>query len=173
MQVEILIAGSGGQGIILMGNIIGKAATLNGMFATQVSTHGSSQRGTPVRTEIILSDKPIKFAFVQKPNFFIIMSYRGFNTFGRRIIEDTQVFIDLDRVKDFHLDYKKEYISMPASTIAKEIGNPLGANFVMLGKFLNNTKILPLKIVEEAIIQNVPEQFIKQNLAAVRKGYNL
>ncbi|GAG11687.1 unnamed protein product, partial [marine sediment metagenome] len=83
MQVEILIIGSGGQGIILMGKIIGSAATLNGMFATQISTHGSSQRGTPVRTEIILSDKPVKFSFVQKPDFSIIMSYRGFNVFGR------------------------------------------------------------------------------------------
>jgi len=170
MQVEILIAGSGGQGIILMGNIIGKAATLNGMFATQVSSHGSSQRGTPVRTEIILSDKPVKFAFVQKPDFFIIMSYRGFNVFGRRMVEDTQVFIDLDRVKNFHLDYHGKYISLPASTIAKEIGNPLGANFVMLGKFLSISEIIPLKLVEEAIIQNTPEQFIEKNLDAVRKG---
>ena len=170
MQVKILIAGSGGQGIILMGNIIGKAATLNGMFATQVSNHGSSQRGTPVQTEIVISDKQIKFAFVQKPDYFIIMSYRGFNEFGRRMVEDTQVFIDLDRVKDFHMNYQGEYISLSASTIAKEIGNPLGANFVMLGKFLSISDIIPLKIVEEAIIQNTPEQFIKKNLDAVRKG---
>ena len=173
MQVEILIAGSGGQGIILMGNIIGKAATLNGMFATQVSTHGSSQRGTPVQTELILSNKPVKFAFVQKPDFFIIMSYQGFNEFDGRIVEDTQVFINLDRVKDFHLDYPGEYISLSASTIAKEIGNLLGANFVMLGKLLSTIEIIPLKIVEEAIIQNTPEQFIKKNLEAVRKGYTI
>ena len=173
MQVEILIIGSGGQGIILMGKIIGSAATLNGMFATQISTHGSSQRGTPVRTEIILSDKPVKFSFVQKPDFSIIMSYRGFNVFGRQIVEDTQVFIDLDRVKDFHLDYQGEYISLPASTIAKEIGSPLGANFVMLGKFLSTTEIIPLKMVEEAIIQSTPEPFIKKNLEAVKKGYTI
>jgi len=170
MQVEILIAGSGGQGIILMSNIIGAAATLQGMFATQVSTYGSAQRSTPVHTEIVISNRPVKFPFVQKPDFFIVMSHQGFNEFSRRMGEDTLVFIDLDRAKDVKLDCQGKYISLSASGIAKEIGNPIGANFVMLGKFLSTTEIIPLKIVEEAIIQNTPEQFIKKNLEAVRKG---
>lgn len=170
MQIEILIAGSGGQGIILTGGILGKAATLNGMYATQVSNHGSSQRGTPVRTEIIISDKPIKFAFIQKPDYFIVMSYLGFNRFSKNMVEKTKVFIDSDRVKNFHLNYQGEYISLPATTIAKELGNPLGANIVMLGKFLSVSNIIPLKIVEETIIQNTPEKFIEKNLEALKKG---
>ena len=173
MHNEILIAGSGGQGIILLGNIIGKAATLNGMFVTQVSTHGSSQRGTPVQTEIIISDKPIDFAFTQKPDFFIIMSYRGFLEFGRKIVENTKVFIDSDRVIDFDKNYKGKYNSLTASTAAKEIGNPIGANLVMLGKFISVTKIMPLKIIEEAIKEITPEKFIMKSLEALKKGYNL
>lgn len=173
MQVEILIGGSGGQGIILTGSILGKAATLNGMYASQVSNHGSSQRGTPVRTEIIISDKPIKFAFVQKPDFFIVMSYLGFNRFSKKMVEKTKVFIDSDRVKDFHNYYQGEYISLPATTIAKEMDNPLGANIVMLGKFLSISNIIPLKVVEEAIIQNTPEKFLQKNLGAIKKGYSI
>lgn len=173
MHVEIFIAGSGGQGIILTGGILGKAATLNGMYATQVSNHGSSQRGTPVRTEIIISDKPIEYAFVQNPDFFIVMSYLGFNRFSNNMVEKTKVFINSDRVKDFKNYYDGEYISLPASTIAKEMGNPLGANIVMLGKFLSFLKIIPLKVVEDAIIQNTPEQFIEKNLLSIRKGYTI
>ena len=74
-------------------------------------------------------------------------------------------------MKDFHLDYHGEYISLPASTIAKDMGNPLGANFVRLGKFLSTANIIPLEIVEKAITQNTPEQFTEKNLEAVRKGY--
>ena len=171
MHIEILIAGSGGQGIILIGGILGKAATLNGMYATQVSNHGSSQRGTPVRTEIIISDKPIKYALVQKPDYFIVMSYLGYNRFNKNMVEKTKIFIDSDRVKDFHKYYEGKYISLPASTISKEMGNPLGANIVMLGKFLSASNIIPLKMVEEAIVQNIPEQFIEKNLEAIRKGH--
>ncbi|MCK5342312.1 MAG: 2-oxoacid:acceptor oxidoreductase family protein [Candidatus Heimdallarchaeota archaeon] len=170
MKVEILIAGSGGQGIILMGNIIGVAATLQGMYATQVKTYGSAQRSTPVHTEIVISDKPVKFAFSQKPDFFIAMSDQGFNKFSERRNKDTLVFLDSDRVKDVKMDDQGKHISLHASRIAKEIGNPIGANFVILGKFLSTTKIIPFKIVEEAIIQNTPEQFIKKNLEAMRKG---
>ena len=170
MQVEILIGGSGGQGIILMGGILGKAATLNGMYATQVSNHGSSQRGTPVRTEIVISDSPIKFSFVQKPDFFIVMSYLGFTRFKESMVKETKVIIDSDRVKDFNMNYQGRYTSIPASTIAKEIGIPIGANFVMLGKFLASSNIIPLKVVEEAIINNTPDKFVDKNLEAIRKG---
>ena len=173
MQIEILIAGSGGQGIIFMGGILGKAATLNGMYATQVSNHGSSQRGTPVRTEIILSDKPIKYVFLQKPDFFIVMSYLGFNRFSKSMVDKTKVFIDSNRVKDFNNKYQGEYISLPATTIAKEMGNHLGANIVMLGKFLKISNIIPLKVVEEALIQNTAVQFKEKNLEAIRKGYSI
>ena len=170
MQVEILIGGSGGQGIVLIGSILAKAATQNGMYATQVSNHGSSQRGTPVRSEIIISDRPINYTFVQKPDFFIVMSYLGFTTFKKSMVEETKVIIDSDRVKDFNLNYQGEYISLPASTISKEIGNPIGANFVMLGKFLSISDIIPLEVVEEAIKYNAPEKFLDKNLEAIRQG---
>jgi len=153
-----------------MSKIIGAAAANQGSFATQVSTYGSAQRDVPVHTEIIISNNPVKFTFVQKPDFFIAMSHQGFNEFSRRTVEDTLVFIDSDHVKDDRLDGQEKYILLPASRIAKEIGNPIGANFVMLGKFLSTTKIIPFKIVEEAIRQIIPEQFIKRNLEAMRKG---
>jgi 2-oxoglutarate ferredoxin oxidoreductase subunit gamma len=140
------------------------------MFATQVSTYGSAQRSTPVHTEIVISDRPIKFPFVQKPDFFIAMDQQGFNKFSNRMNENTLVFLDSDHVKDVKLDCQSNYSSLSASNIAKEMGNPLGANFVMLGKFVSTTNIIPLKIVEEAILQNTPEQFIKKNLEAVKKG---
>ena len=156
-----------------MGNIIGAAATLHGMFATQVSVYGSAQRGMPVHTAIVISDRPVKFAFVQKPDFFIVMQHKEFNRFSNRMSNDTIVFMDLDPMKDVKLQSPWRYISLPASAIAKDMGNSVGANFVMLGKFLSTNEIIPLKIVEEAIIQNIPEQYIKQNLAAVRKGYSI
>jgi len=173
MRVEIIITGSGGQGIILMGKIIGAAATLQGLFAAQVSTYGSSQRGMPVHTEIVISDKPVKFAFVEKPDFFIAMSHQGFDEFSKKVGEDTLVFIDLDHVKDDKLDCQGKHISLCASGIAKEIGNPIGANFVMLGKFLSAIEIIQLKMIEKAITQNTPEQFVLKNLEAVRKGYTI
>jgi Pyruvate/2-oxoacid:ferredoxin oxidoreductase gamma subunit len=124
----------------------------------------------PIHTEIIISNKPVKFAFVQKPDYFIIMSHQGFNEFNRKMGEETLVFMDSDCVKDVKLNCQGKYISLCASRIAKEIGNPIGANFVMLGKFLSITEIIPLKTVEEAILKNTPKELIKKNLDAVRKG---
>ena len=156
-----------------MGNILGAAVTLKGDFATQNSIYGSAQRGISVHTEIVISDNPIKYAFVQKPDFFIVMNHQELNRFNNRLSEDTVVFLNEDSIKDVKEQSQIRFISLPASDIAKKMGYPIVANFVMLGKFLSNTEFIPLKIAEEAIIQNVPEKFIKQNLAALRKGYSL
>jgi 2-oxoglutarate ferredoxin oxidoreductase subunit gamma len=99
------------------------------------------------------------------------MSSQGFNKFINRISEKTTVLLDLDNVKDVKLDYKSRFISLPASTIAKELGYTIGANFVMLGKLISTTKIIPLKLVEEVIINNTPEKYINKNLEALKKGY--
>jgi len=156
-----------------MGKILGVATTLSGKFASQNSTYGSAQRGKPIHTEIIISDKLVKFAFIQKPDFFIVMDNQGFNKYNNKIGEKTIVFTDLDKVKDIKMDSQENYISLPASKIAKEMGLTIGANFVMLGKFISISKIIPLKIVEEAMMQNISEQSIKKNLEALRKGYTI
>jgi Pyruvate/2-oxoacid:ferredoxin oxidoreductase gamma subunit len=156
-----------------MGKILGAAATLQGRFAAQNSIYGSAQRGISVHTEIVISNKPVKFAFVQKPDYFIILSNKQFNRFNDRLDEETVVFMNFDPAKDVILQSSRNYIPIPASEIARDMGNSVGANFVMLGKFLSNTEIMSLKLVEEAIMQNVPKQFIKQNLAALRKGFTI
>lgn len=156
-----------------MGRILGSAATLQGIYATQNSIYGSAQRGISVHTEIVISNRPVKYAFVQKLDFFIVMSNQGLKRLSNRLNKNTIVFLDLDHVKDVKMQSEIRYISLPASGIAKDIGSPLVANFVMLGKFLSTTEIIPLKIVEEAMIKNIPDQFIKQNLAAIKKGYSI
>ena len=101
------------------------------------------------------------------------MSYRGFLEFGSKIFEKTKVFIDSDRVIDFDKNYKGKYVSLSASTVAKEIDNPIGANLVMLGKFISVTKIIPLKIIEKAIKEITPKKFIMKSIEALKKGHNL
>jgi len=156
-----------------MGKILGSAATLQGNYATQNSSYGSAQRGISVHTEIIISNRPVKYAFVQKPDFFIAMSHQGLDRLSNRLNKNTTVFLDLDHVKDVKMQSERRYIPLPALKIAKDMGSLLVANFIMLGNFLSITKIMPLKIIEEAMIQNIPEQFIKQNLTAIRKGYSI
>jgi 2-oxoglutarate ferredoxin oxidoreductase subunit gamma len=168
MHVEILIAGSAGQGIILMGNIIGAAATLQGRYATQVSTYGAAQRHMPVHTEIVISNRPVKFPFIQKPDFFIAMNKQGFNKFNKPINKNTLVFINSDEVDDVRPDW--QYILLPASEIAKKLRHPIGANFVMLGRFITTTRMFTLKMVEKAIKENTPEEFVEKNLEALKKG---
>ena len=80
MEKEILITGFGGQGIILIGNILGKAATLYDLkHATMIQAYGPEARGGACSSQVIISEEEILFPYVQDAQVLICMSQEGFD----------------------------------------------------------------------------------------------
>ena len=76
MRKDIRIAGFGGQGIILAGIVIGKAAALHdGLYAVQTQSYGPEARGGASKTEVVVSDNEVDYPKVQNPDIFIAMSH--------------------------------------------------------------------------------------------------
>ena len=78
-EKEILIAGFGGQGIVLIGNILGKAATIHDLkHATMIQAYGPEARGGSCSSQVIISEEEILFPYVQQPQVLMCMSQEGF-----------------------------------------------------------------------------------------------
>ncbi|MFQ6086958.1 MAG: 2-oxoacid:acceptor oxidoreductase family protein, partial [Candidatus Bathyarchaeia archaeon] len=60
-RTEVRIAGLGGQGVILAGQILGRAAVYDGKYVVQTQSYGAEARGSAAKSEVIISDEPIKF----------------------------------------------------------------------------------------------------------------
>jgi 2-oxoglutarate ferredoxin oxidoreductase subunit gamma len=180
MRKEIRIAGFGGQGIILAGIVIGKAAALHdGIHAVQTQSYGPEARGGASRTEVVLSDEVIDYPKVQSPDILVAMSHQALMAYlddikdGGTLIVDPDMIVEeevLPFVKKHHLKY---YHAPATRTAEKEIGLSIVANIVMIGAITTITNVVSVDAAEKAIAESVPPGTEGKNLAAFEAGLKI
>ena len=172
MHTELTIAGLGGQGSILAGVILGKAAVAyDGKFATQTQAYSSELRGGFAATWVIVSTEPVEYPRVIHPDILVAQAQDSINRFGASVKPDGLVIIDSDMVAAPPAGISRIY-GIPATTIARmEVEVPMTANIVMLGALCRATGIVSQKALETAIEENVPKGKEAVNLQAFKLGY--
>ncbi|MCP4631800.1 MAG: pyruvate ferredoxin oxidoreductase [candidate division Zixibacteria bacterium] len=169
---EIRITGLGGQGVILCGYIIGKAASLfNNQHATLTQSFGPEARGSACSAQVIVSDDPVLYPYVTAPSLMLAMSKDGYNTHKNTISEECIIVHEGDLVTpDDHGPKVKTY-GIPATRIAEELGRKIVLNIIMLGFFGAVTELMPKDALREAVKSSVPPGTEELNLTAFDKGY--
>ena len=174
MRYEVLIAGMGGQGILLAGTILGTAATVfGGLKATQIVSYGPEARGGRVYTEVVLSDQEIDYPRVVEPDVVIVMSQRAYNEFAGRVRKGGMVIYDPDLVEPHDPPKGAKLLPVPATRKAEELGMKRAANMVMLGVLAALCELIEPEMVEKAISYRVRKEYVAINLRAFREGYEL
>lgn len=171
MRTEIKLAGFGGQGIVLGGYIVGKAASIyEGKHASMTQSYGPEARGGACSSEVVIEDQQVSYPAVIEPDALILMSQEAYERFKSVIKEDTHVLIDEDLVK---LDEGQigRISSIPSLKFAEELGRKIVANIVMLGFFTAVTELLARESMKEAVLTTVPEHTRDLNEQAFEKGY--
>lgn len=170
MREEIFISGFGGQGIVLAGEIIAKAAMLKNFFAVLTKFYGAEVRGGAVSSGVIISNEEILFPFVRKPDFLLALHEKGIREHAPR--EAKLVIVDKDLVKKVHIKYEK-MIKLPIVRIAEKVGSQKVANVVLLGAFTYISKIIDLDDVSKALKELVGTRLYTLNSKALEYGYKL
>ena len=168
---EILITGFGGQGIILTGNIMGKAATLHDQkHATLTQSYGPEARGGSCSAQVILSGEEILYPYVESPELLVAMSQDGF-TKNRHLLRPGGILIwDADLVVTDNLDPSWIAYNVPATRFAEELGNKMMANIVMLGFISAVTDLVSVEALKTAVLGSVPPKTKEKNEAAFYRG---
>ncbi len=170
MKTEIRISGFGGQGVVLAGQILGKAAVLEGKNVVQTQTYGAEARGSAAKSEIIISDHKIGFPMVRKCDILVAMNQESVNNNIRDLQEGGTLLIDSTSVKDMP-ETKAKIYRIPATQIAEtSCGEKLYANMVILGALAKLTRIVSEKSMQEAIRTSVPNKALDMNILAYQKG---
>ncbi len=180
MRKDIRIAGFGGQGIILAGIVIGKAAALHdNIFAVQTQSYGPEARGGASRTEVVVSDEDVDYPKVQSPDIFVAMSHTALIAYlddlkdGGTLIVDPDM-ISMDEIMPFVKEHNIQLYTAPATkTAAEEIGIRIVANIVMIGAIVEITKVVTEEAARAAIAESVPPGTEDKNLAAFDAGVKL
>lgn len=170
-RVEILLVGTGGQGIVLQGYILGRAAALyGGKESTFIPSYGAEARGGESKAQVIISDWPIDYPYVTKADIIVAMATHAYEKFIDALKEDGVLLYDdeLVQLDERSSGVKKAGIS--ATKIAEELGNRVIANIVMLGFLVGSTGVVNHEAMEKGVADSVPRKFRDLNVEAFRRG---
>jgi len=169
---EIRIAGFGGQGVILSAVVLGKAASIyENAFATMTQNFGPEARGGACSAQLVLSDSPVLYPYVTRPDIMVIMSQEAYNRFAPELKPEGLLIIEEDLVRVSDLKGDPKIYAVPATRFAEELGKRMVLNSVMVGFFTAVTKLLSADAVRKAVADSVPPNFRELNIKAFDKGY--
>lgn len=136
MEQSLLIAGFGGQGVMLIGKTLSHAATNEGMYSTFFPAYGAEQRGGTANCTVVVSDsEPIDCPLRDKFDVVIIMNELSFGRFAGSLREGGTMLINASLVSSRPAPGVRT-ILVDTAGIARTLGNPKVANMVMLGAYI-------------------------------------
>lgn len=168
---QIRFGGVGGQGIVLAGRLLGKAAALfDGKEAVCTQTYGPEARGGAARSDVVISADPVDYPFVTEADVLAVLFQDAYAKFHPMLRPGGTLIVDSGLVRD--ANGGANVIRIPASRIAENIGNRMAANVVVLGCLIGKTGVVSRGSVEEAIRNTVKERVLDLNLRALEAGIN-
>ncbi len=170
--MDIKISGFGGQGIIRIGMILGKAAALHdNKSACMTQSFGPEARGGACSAQLVVSETEILYPYLVAPEILIAMSQEAYDKFEPELKDDGILLLEEDLVKPHEVRGTIKQYSIAATRIAEKLGNRLYANFVMIGFIIAITKMVPKQALIDAIPGTVPDRLLQKNIEAFEQGF--
>ncbi len=173
MYQDVMIAGFGGQGVLVAGKLLAHAGMLEGKQVTWFPSYGAEIRGGTANCTVIISSTDIGSPVVQHPSTMLILNEASFQKFETVIGQGGIIFLNTSLVKAQFKRSDIKYIKIPANDIAEELGDIRISNMVMLGAFLKKTGVVAMDSVLTALKQVLPPRrhlLIPLNESALKRG---
>jgi len=172
-KTEIRISGLGGQGVVLAGQILGRAAAYDGKNVVQTQSYGAEARGSITKSEVIISDDKMTFPVVRQCDIFVAMNQEAFDKYCKCLKKGGLLIVDGTYVKKVpKLDVKILTISATAQA-EKSFASKVYANMIILGALTKVTNIVSDNAMKKSINDITAEKTANINKAAYKKGREL
>lgn len=173
IRTELTIAGVGGQGSILAGVILGSAAvTYDAKYAVQTQAYSSELRGGFAAAWVIISDQPVVFPRVTRPDILVAQAQDSIRRFAHALRPGGLLIMDSDMILTPPEDIERVF-QVPATSIARSrLKAPVTTNMVMLGALCKATGVVSPEALERAISDAVPQDKVPLNLDAFHLGFD-
>lgn len=168
--LQVRIGGFGGQGIVLAGLLLGKAASIyDGKEAVFTQSYGPEARGGASNVDLIISSETIDYPLVTEPDILVVLFQEAYTRF-RPILKKGGVLI-LEENLVHHTENDGEFWQIPATNLAEELGRKIVMNVIVVGFLVAKTGIVTRDAAEEAIRTTVRKKTVDFNLKAFARGY--
>ncbi|MGB9711192.1 MAG: 2-oxoacid:acceptor oxidoreductase family protein [Thermodesulfovibrio sp.] len=176
MEQRIIIAGSGGQGILFLGKVIAHAAMKENKEVTWFPSYGAEMRGGTANCMVVISDELIGSPIVKNADYLIVLNEASFNKFLTRVSQGGYLIYDSSIIKNSKCRNDINIYPVEASREASLTGNPRLANMILLGAFIKIFKTLSIEKVLETIEEIIPpkrKEMIEINKNLILRGFSI
>lgn len=164
---RITIAGFGGQGVMLIGQILAYAGTEENKKTLWYPSYGPETRGGTANCAVTISTEEINSPVFSKANTVIAMNLPSLDKFYTKVLDDGNIIYNSSLIKDKDISTKANVYKIPANDLAASLGNPKVANMVVLGAYLEITKLFEDEIILKVLKKIFGEE--KASLLSVNK----
>ncbi len=177
MYFDVVMAGFGGQGVMLIGNLLAYGAMNQGKNVTFFPSYGVEMRGGTANCTVVISDEEIGSPIVGTPKSMIIMNKPSLDKFQPRLEKNGYLIFNSSLIDEKYINRDDiKVFNVPMNDLAMDIGNPRLANMIAIGAFVGLTKVVELEILKDSLKNVISERnlkFIPDNIKAIEKGFDL
>ncbi len=172
MQHDVVIAGFGGQGVMLMGRILAYAGMRQGLQVSWLPSYGPEMRGGTANCTVVLSERPVGSPVVEFPRALLAMNLPSLDKFEPKVKAGGIVIVNSSLISRPCRRDDVRVVQVAANDLAIEVGNPRGANMVALGAYAAVAGVPAWDRVEEVVRETFARKtdLVEKNLAALRRG---
>jgi 2-oxoglutarate ferredoxin oxidoreductase subunit gamma len=174
MYFDCTIAGFGGQGVMLMGNILVYAAMAEKKKVTYMPVYGVEMRGGTANCTVVVSDQKIGSPVTQKPMTAIVMNQPSLEKFGPMVKKGGLLVVNKSLIPEKEVNYKGlKCLMVPSRDLALEVGNERLTNMVILGAMVQKSNVVSLQSLKKALFPALDARYhsmIDINALALEKG---
>ena len=171
---QVVLCGYGGQGILLAGTMLGKAAFNDGKWVSSTNSFGSAARGGACRAEVVISDGPVIFPHVIEADILIAMYQTAHDKYIGQVKREAGVVIYDDGFVSPEQITGLKYLPIPATrTAIEELNQGIVANIIILSAAVEVTRVVTKEALKSAIAEIAPERLRELDLKAADIGFKL
>ena len=175
MEKNFIIAGFGGQGVLLAGTILANAFMLSGKNVTWYPCYGAEMRGGTVNCEIVVSDTEVSSVHKKDTDYALVLNQQSFDKFVLRVKSGGTIIANSTLVSDVRPRNDIKYVFAPMGEIANTLGTSKVTNVVSIGVMSSVCGIADknsLKLAIEKVFGDKKKDLLPLNIKALESGYN-
>lgn len=150
-KAKIIMAGFGGQGIVLIGNVIARACVIEDKNVVGMVSYGAEMRGGTANASVVISRTEIADPFVAHPTHAIILNHPSLERFESQVAPGGTILLNTSLMQRSLQRSDLDSIEIAATDIAHELGNRRIANIVSLGAFVRHTELVEMASIEQGV----------------------
>jgi 2-oxoglutarate ferredoxin oxidoreductase subunit gamma len=173
MQIEVLIAGFGGQGVLFGGQVLTYAAMDSGKEVTWIPSYGPEMRGGTANCTVIISDEEIGSPLVRNPKAAIALNLPSLDKYESQVVSGGILVANASLINRGPQRSDITNVFIPVNEIAENLGDKRLLNMVALGALISQLPVLSLEAIEKALENHLPERhkrLLPVNFKALRQG---